>query len=217
MFSDLSMVYGMGTIEKMIEEEALKGKSGFSKMMAKRQVKKQSAANLRVASSRDFAGPSKTVFATGTALEMMSFGKDFAKCGGAKDFDTTPVDYFVLNVPSLAEILSSSFLRQYFENSFLGTVLSAAEITLYEALTEFYAKYSAMDSDKLMESQDDMKKQIETICDRFCSMLKNAEETKERAQKQKVILPNFFKPNEMELYADAHEAFAKALREKGWK
>jgi len=217
LFSDLTMAYGMGTIERKIEEEALKGKSGFSKYLAKRQVKKQAVANVRTAPAKELAGPSKNIFATGSAMELMSFGKDFGKAGGATDITETSTDRFVPIVPSLADTLAAPFLRKFFENTFLGTVMSATDITLWEALTEFFIKYSTMDYDKVAEAQSEMRKDIIAICDKYHSMLKNSEEIKTRAKEAKVIFPQFFRPYEMELYADAHEAFEKTLHEKGWK
>jgi len=217
MFSDMTLAFSMTSIEKKIEEEALKGKSGFSKYLAKRQVKKQSVANVRTAPSRELAGPSKTVFATGSAMDMMSFGKDFGKSGGAKDYGSISSDQFSLSVPSLADTLAAPFLRNFFENSFLGSVISTSEMALWEALTAFFCKYSAMKCEDLCEAQDDMRKEIEAICEKYHTLLKNSEEIKERASKQKIIFPHFFRPYEMELYAHAHAEFEKTLHEKGWK
>jgi len=217
MFSDLTMAYGMGTVERKVEEEALKGKSGFSKYLAKRQVKKHAVANVRTAPAKELAGPSGNIFATGSAMDMISFGKNFAKSGGATDVTDTSVDRFVPTVPSLADTLAAPYLRKFFENTFLGTVLSATDLTLWEALTEFFIKYSSLESDKVVEAQSEMRKDIDTICDKYRSLLKNSDEIKEAAKKAKIIFPQFFRPYEMELYADAHQAFEKTLREKGWK
>jgi len=216
MFSDMTLVYGMGKIERMIEEEATKGKSGFSKYLTKRHLKKQTVANVRTAPSAELAGPSKTVFATGSAMDLINFGKDFGKSGGAQDLGTAADNDFNMGVPSLADTLASPFLRKFFLNSFLGSVLSASEVTLWESLTEFFVKYSTMDSDKLCAAQDDMRKDIMAICDKYSSLLKNGEEIKKKAQESKMFFPHFFRPYEMELYADAHEAFEKVLHEKGW-
>jgi len=74
-----------------------------------------------------------------------------------------------------------------------------------------------MDADKIQESQDEMRKEVLRICDKYHSLLeKNVEEIKEQAEHQKVIFPQFFRPYEMELYATAHSAFEKALHENGW-
>lgn len=212
----MTMAYGMGTIERRIEEEALKGKTGLSKMLAKRQVKKHSVANMRTAPTKELNGPSRTVFATGNAMELMSFGKDFGKVAGATAFDGAAAEQFTLAVPSLADTLASPFLRKFFETSFLGSVIPSSEISLWEALSTFFAKYSSLDADAAANAQDEMRKEIELICDKYHNMLKNPDEIKERAKKLKVIFPQFFRSYEMELYATAHAAFEKTLHEKGW-
>lgn len=216
MFSDMTMAYGMGTIERKIEEAALKGKTGFSKFLAKRQVKKNAVANVRSAPTKELNGPSRTVFATGNALDMMSFGKDFGKAGGASAFSGAAAEQFSLAVPSLADTLAAPFLRKFFESSFLGSVIPASEISLWEALTNFFIKYSSMEAEAVAEAQDEMRKDIDLICTKYHNMLKNPDQIKERAKKLKVIFPQFFRPYEMELYATAHEAFEKTLHEKGW-
>jgi len=215
-FSDMTMAYGMGTIERKVEEAALKGKSGFSKFLAKRQVKKHSVANMRSAPTKELAGPSRTVFQTGNAMDMISFGKDFGKSGGATAFTGASAEQFALSAPSLADTLSAPFLRKFFGSSFLGSVIPASEISLWEALTEFYTKYNALDAEAAADAQDEMRKDIEQICDKYHNMLKNPDEIKERAKKLKVIFPQFFRPYEMELYATPHAAFEKTLHEKGW-
>jgi len=219
LFSDLSMAYGMGTVERMIEEKALKGKSGFSKFLAKRQVKKNSVANVRTAPAMELNGPSKTVFATGNAMEMMSFGKDFGNSAGAADFSTAIADLYTPTVPTLAETLAAPYLRKFFENSTLGTVLSSTEITLWEALNAFYTKYCTMESEDLIGAQDEMRAEIGRICEKYRTLLevKRVESIQNREKKAKVIFPQFFRQYEMELYASAHETFEKHLKEKGWK
>jgi len=216
MFSDITMAYGMGTIEKMIEEEALKGKSGLSKLMAKRQVKKHSVANVRTAPAKELSNTSDKLFATGSALDMMSFGKDFGKAGGAKEWTGTAVDEFTLAVPSFAETLSSAYLRKFFGNNFLGSVAQTTEVTLFNALSEFYGKYSMMTSEKLYEAQGEMRKDIEAIVEKYHSVFKDPAAIREQAKTDKVIFPQFFRPYEMEMFASAHEAFEKALQQKGW-
>jgi len=216
-FSDLTLTYGMGTVERTIEEEALKGKSGLSKYLAKRQVKKQSVSHVRTSPAKDLGGLSKTVFATGSAMDMMKFGKDFGKSGGATDTDAIAADRFVITVPSLADTLSAPFMRNFFENSYLISVLSASEIPLWQDLNTFFCKYSTMSSEDVMEAQNEMRKEAERICTKYETILKNVSQIRERLAKQKVIFPQFFRSYEMELYAEVHSQFEKVLQESGWK
>jgi len=212
-YSDMTNSYGMVMIEKKIEEEALKGKSGFSRYLAKRQVKKQTVANVRTAPAQDLAGPSKTVFTTKGAGDMLAFGK----LKGASDLKAEQGDESVLYVPSAADTLSSPYLRRLFEAQHLSSALSATDMKLWEALCHFYERYSAMDDDKLIECQDEMRGKIEKICDKYQTLLKKSAEIKERAKKLKFIFPQFFRAYELELYGEYHSAYEKALRSKGWK
>jgi len=185
-------------------------------MLAKRQVKKHSVANVRTAPSKELAGPSKNIFATGSAMDMMSFGKDFGKAGGAQSFSSRASEHFAPSVPSLADTLASPYLRKFFENSFLGSVISASEVSLFDAFTSFFVKYSSLNAEEVCDGQDEMRRDIEHICDKYRNLLKNPDEIKARAKSLKLIFPQFFRPYEMELYATAHAAFEKTLHENGW-
>jgi len=212
-YSDMTDALGMTGIEAKIEEEALKGKSGLSRYLAKRQVKKQTVANVRTAPAKEVAGPSKTVFTTKGAGDMLAFGG----MKGATELKAEEGGDSSLYVPSISDTLSSAYLRKLFETMCLSSVLSASEISLWEALTKFYTKYSIADDDKLIESQDKMREEIEKICDKYHSMFKNPAEIKERAQKLKIVFPQFFRPYETALYSEHHSAYEKTLRAKGWR
>jgi len=212
-YSDLSTTFGMRAIEKKIEEAALKGKSGLSRFLAKRQVKKQSIANVRTAPARELSGPSKTVYSTKGAGDALAFGD----IKGVSEQTAGTLQENVLVIPSITDTLSSTYLRKHFENAYLASALSASDMSLWEALCKFYNKYSLMEDERLIELQSNMLKDIENLCDKFKAILKDAAEVKERAKKQKFIFPQFFRPYETELYSAHHTEYEKALRAKGWK
>jgi len=214
MFSDLSSVVGAQVIDKKIREEALKGKSGIARYMAIRQVKKQSSGSIH-ANSVKGSGSSSTVFTTIKASSLMSRSEADAK--KLKESSPLKVSSSDMVIPTIVETLSSSYLRRYFDNTFLCGFISSAEHQLWESLQQFFEKYSTMDSKNLFESQDEMRKTIGEICDKFKHLLKNADELKQSAEKDKVIFPQFFREVEIELYTEAHGKFEKVLLEKGWK
>jgi len=154
-YSEITDTVGMAAVERKIEEEALKGKSGLSRYLAKRQVKKQQVANVRTAPSKEVSDSSKTVFTTKGAGDMLAFGgmkgaTELKAESGAES----------LFVPLISDTLSSVYLRKLFESSWLSSAISASEMTLWEALSKFYMKYSIADDDKLIESQDTMREEI---------------------------------------------------------
>jgi len=212
-FSDMTDVYGMSTIEHKIEEEALKGKSGFSRFLAKRAVKKQAVANVRTAPAAQLAGPSNTVFTTKGAGDMLAFGD----LKGASELKAESGEDGGLRIPTMTETLSSVYLRKYFETLCLSSLLSASEMSLWEALSLFYSKYSVKDDEKIIDAQDEMRSDIEKICDKYQNLLKNSAEIKERAKKLKIIFPQFFRQFEFTMYATQYSEFEKLLRAKGWK
>jgi len=213
MFSDVGSAYGLTAIERQIKEEALKGKSGLSRFFAKRAVKKQTVANVRNATSKQLAAVSSTVVSTKGASDLLAFGD----IKGVSELKSETLDETVLVVPSLIDTLSSVYLRKFFENSYLSSSLSASEMSLWEALSGFYSKYAVMDDDTLIESQGAMLKDIEAICDKFKALLPNVSAIKERAKKQKILFPQFFRKYETDLYFQQHSEYEKALSLKGWK
>jgi len=212
-FSDMTDAFGMSSVEAKVEEEALKGKSGFSRFLAKRQVKKQTVANVRTAPAKEYSNNSTTVFTTKGAGDLLAFGD----LKGASELKAESGEGDSLHIPTLTETLSSSYLRKLFETLCLSTALSASEMTLWEALCLFYNKYSVKDDDKLIEAQDEMRSDIEKICEKYQNLFKKSAEVKERAKKLKIIFPQFFRPFEQELYASQHTEYEKLLRAKGWK
>jgi len=213
MYSDMSSIHGMVAIQRKIEDEALKGKTGLSRYFAKRQVKKQAVANVRTSPAKNLAGPSTSVVSTKAAGDALAFGdiKGVSEQKGENAADT------VLVVPSISDTFSSAYLRKHFENAYLSTMLSASDMSLWEALNSFYCKYSAMDDEAVIDAQDAMRKEIDDICDKFKAILKNASGLKERAKKQKFIFAQFFRPVEIDMYASHHTQYEKSLRSMGWK
>jgi len=213
MYSDLESTFGMSFIEGKIKESALKGKSGFSRFLAKRSLKKQAVANVRTAPSKKLSGPGKTVVSTKGTGDLLAFGD----MKGVSEMKVESVSDNVLVIPSIHDTLSSSYLRRHFEESFLSSSLSASDLSVWEGLCRFYDKYYVMDDEKLCDSQEAMVGEIEAICDKFRAILPGAAELKERAKKQKFVSPHFFRPTEVALYTAKHVEYEKMLRSMGWK
>jgi len=205
--SDISMLMGMSAVETQIEEEALKGKSGFSRYLAKRQVKKQSIANVRAAAS-----------SSGTNTQPQEAPKSMLDMlGGAgmnKSFEDKSTAFFI---PSIYNTFSSLYLRKLFERVYLETALNTTEMSMWEAFFEFYKKYVSMSNDELCDAQDNMRKDINELCDKFKALIPNYEAVKEKAKKSKIIFPHFFRPVEMEIYGKLHADYEAFLRKNGWK
>jgi len=206
-FSDMNSVYGMSSVERKIEEAALKGKTGLSRYFAKRAIKKQAAANARTTPAKQVTEVSSTVFSTTEASGLLYFATPRSNPDAKADAFPTP---------TILEVLQSIFFRRYFE-AFLVNVLPAKELGLWNLLNEFYVKYSSLDDEKMADAQSEMKKEIEHICGKYPVLLKNSKELKERARKQKTVYPHFFRTTEVELFSAQYEEFAKTLRAKGWK
>jgi len=226
-FSDLTTVYSMNTVEHKIEQAALKGKSGLARLIAKRHVKKQTVSNLRTNQGQQVTELSKTVFSTEATSDMLDFAavKDnnpLFKVEGV----TTPSSGSesaasaakgVIVVPTIQETLSSSYLRSLFEGLTLRAVLEANVLELWNALNQFFVKYSNTEDEKMDACQSEMKKEIEQICDKYSTLLSNSSQIKQRAKKQKTVYPQFFRSYEIELFGKQYPSFEGALHEKGWK
>jgi len=212
-YSDMTDIRGMASVERQIQEEALKGKSGISRMLAMRQVKKHSVAHIKTSPAKEVTGSNRDMYTTKSAGDMLAFGD----MKGASELKAEKGGDCVLTVPSINETLSSSFLRNTFELFTLSTSLSAAEMSLWEALNAFYTKYSVRNDEELAEAQDEMRTEIQALCEKFHNLLPKCEEIQERAKKLKVVFPQFFRSSEVELYSTHHAEFEKTLRAKGWK
>jgi len=213
MYSDMSTTFGMSSIERRIKEEALKGKTGFARFLAKRSLKKQAGTSSRTSPAKKLGGPANAMYSTKGTGDLLAFGD----MKGVSEMKVSSMDENVLPIPSITDTLSSSYLRKHFENSYLSARLSATDMSLWEALCRFYNKYSVMTDEKLVDSQEDMVKDIEALCDKFRAVLKDVAELKERAKKQKFVFPQFFRQTEIALYSDRHTEYEKLLRAKGWK
>jgi len=208
-FGDLSLIMGMSTVETKIEEAALKGKSGFSRYLAKRQVKKQSVSVIR-------AGSTSTVK---LSHDKAVLNTDFGFGGAAeKKASSDAIDVsLIARIPSIEETLSSPYLRIFFMQGMLEKVLSPEEMDLFTALSSFFKKYNEMSNERICEAQKDIQKDVVDLCDKYKGMLPKFAEMKDRAKKLTFILPNFFRPLEVELFGKHHSKFEGELREKGWK
>jgi len=202
-FSDLRMLVGLNAVQSKIEEAALKGKSGFSRYLARRQLKKQEISNVRGSHASELKKGGSVILSTG----MIDLGT-----GDSASKEENP-----LTVPSLQDTLSSPYLRTLFGKMCLDFTLTSADFTLWEALCGFFKKYDAMDNDKLIESQDEMRKEALELCDKFKALIRNCADVQERIKNLKIIFPNVFRSVEEELYSKRHADYEEALRKKGWK
>jgi len=207
-YGDLSLIVGMNTVETKIEEAALKGKSGFARYLAKRQMKKQSSHTLR--------GGITTSQATLDSKKVVNpdliLGPD-AKKKGPDTVDLAAV----ARIPSINDVFSSLYLRKWLERAVLENCLGAAEMELWGAFLMYFKKYDNMPSEKLAESQEEMSKDVFDILSKYKDNIPNCEAMKERAKSQKYFFPQFFRPIEIELYSKYYAMFEEGLRKKGWK
>jgi len=204
--SDLTMLMGMSAVETQIEEAALKGKTGFSRYLAKRQLKKQSVANVRAATASSAAN--KPQEAPKGFLDML---------GGTemnKSFEDKSTAFFI---PSIYNTFSSLYLRKLFERVYLETALNTTEMSMWEAFFEFYKKYVSMSNEELCDAQDNMRKDIIDLCDKYKALIPNSDAVKDKAKKVKIVFPHFFRPVEMEIYGKIHADYEAFLRKNGWK
>ena len=208
-FSELYMLVTLNAVESKIEEDALKGKTGFSRYLAKRHLKKQTLSYVRSSSATHLVGNKSTVVSSGTLSPD-------AKEPFSPDSPASPTFAVQLIVPSLQDTLSSPYLRDLFGRTFLATALSASEMTLWEALCAFFPKYQSMQTENIFEAQDAMRSDALKLCEKFKSLIKNSSELKERIKKQKFMLPQVFRPLEEEVYAKYHAEYEVSLRKKGW-
>jgi len=203
LYGEFHMLIGMSTVGTKIEEAALKGKSGFSRFLAKRQLKKQGS----------MARSSVKVSISDKAKSAFSSPDVFV---GIKTGPQTVDINAVAVVPTVNETLSSLFLRKFME-CIVFVNLEGPERALWDALFHFYKKYDSKLNEALIDAQDEMLKDILGICDKFKDILPGSEELKERAKKQKFLFPQFFRPVELELYSKYHAEFEESLRKRGWK
>jgi len=203
-YGDLFLLVGLNAVESEIEEEALKGKSGFSRYLAKRQLKKQAIHNLRTAPAAELKNSSMVL---NTGNTPRGAGDSDSKASGAA---------ITLVVPSIQDTLSSVYLRQLFTRMYLDTALSTTEVTLWEALCEFFKKYESLENEKLVDAQDEMRQEALDLCAKFKALIRNGSEVTERVKKQKILFPQLFRPLEEELYSKYHADYEAGLRKKGW-
>jgi len=204
-FGDISLIMGMSAVETKIEEEALKGKSGFSRYLAKRQLKKQAIATIRSGASVKLP-QEKAIIDT-----QLGIGK--SEMIDPKNIDVS----LAAVVPGIDDTLSSPYMRTFFQHAIMEKVLGVEQLELYKALSDFYKKYDVMSNEDLCDSQKQMLGEINEICAKYKRLLPRPDEVKERAKKQKILFPNFFRPVELDLYGRYHTAFEEGLRQKGWK
>ena len=222
-FSELSGVITMASISKKIAEFSLKGKKGLSRYLAKREVKKQTSINLRVAPAKAPTGKANQVI-------MSSFdplAPEYLEAqGSAPTLDVLGVkaksaegdsSSLVMNVPTLEETLCSSYLRRLFCSVYLDGTLSAAEHEMWDGFCAFYGKYSAMRDEEVLASQDDMRTSILNFVSKFKNIMKDPAKTKARAEKEKVLLPQFFRDDEIAEYRAHHTKYEAELKKLGWK
>jgi len=192
----------MSTVETQIEKDALKGRSGLSRYLAKRQIKKQSVAAIRAS----------------TAAKPQEGGQSLLEAVVGKNLDKSAEDKSsAFFIPSIYNTFSSLYLRRLFLHVYLDTALTTSEMGLWDAFYKFYEKYVSMDNEQLVEEQGNMLKDINELCDKYKSMIPQYEKVKEKAKNQKILFPHFFRPVEMEIYGSLHAEYENFLRKAGWK
>jgi len=206
-YSDMTSIYGMSSVQQKIEEAALKGKTGLSRLLAKRAMKKQ-LANVHVSTMTQGSDLSPVVYATTDARDMLSFASP------RSPLQVDSSDPMAFPVPTIIETLSSSYLRNHFENCMLKGALKEKEYGLWQACSQFFLKYSTMDDERMDGAQSEMRKEIEEICRKYRKYLRNPLKIIERSKKQRTIFPQFFRVYEVEVFGKYHEDYQKLLKER---
>ena len=88
---------------------------------------------------------------------------------------------------------------------------------MWDGFCAFYGKYSAMRDEEVLASQDDMRTSILNFVSKFKNIMKDPAKTKTRAEKEKVLLPQFFRDDEIAEYAEHHKKYEAELKKLGWK
>jgi len=122
-----------------------------------------------------------------------------------------------LKVPSLDEMLESTYWRRVFGLRYLSMQLVDDELVLWAALNDFFERFRLVGDAKMAASQDDMRQAAIRICNRHSACLRNAGPLKSRLTKNCFISARFFREEEEILYARFYEDFQKKLINKGFK
>lgn len=120
-----------------------------------------------------------------------------------------------LRAPTLEETLGSTYLREMFGTTFLAEQLLDDELELWEALTQFYARYHTLRNTELKEQQLDLVRDAKSILERYGELLRHTDAlTKELASP--LITANFFHQEEVAIYSRFHQSYQQLLIEQGF-
>jgi len=156
-----------------------------------------------VSSSRSRSSPSSADLGSGSEISDM-------------DDSSSVTSTLVPTIPSLMEILSSSYFRKMFQSHYLDTHLPDDEMTLWKKFAEFFDKYQPMPDPDIESSQDEMRSAALAILDAYESFMKKGYFLRSHIQKKGLITSAFFREEEMNLVRRYYSGYESLLRQKGW-
>ena len=131
-----------------------------------------------------------------------------------------------LTVPSLDEVLGSTYFRQLITDYYFGRV-DEDEANAWDDLTAFYAKFAKLDDAALARAQHAAARAAHSVVDRNRAFLADHAAALEERLKGAdaaadvagtiAVTANFFRGVERALFAAAYDAFAHHLVQGGWK
>ena len=120
-----------------------------------------------------------------------------------------------LRAPTLDETLNSTYLREMFGTTFLSEQLLDDEFELWEALTQFFARYHTLRNTELKDQQLDLVRDAKSILEKYGELLRHADAlTKDLASP--LITANFFHQEEVAIYSRFHQSYQQLLIEQGF-
>jgi len=120
------------------------------------------------------------------------------------------------HVPTLAETLSSTFLRKILLTSYLETHLPDDEMDLWKKFSEFLEKYQPLSDSDLESSQDEMRAAALEIIDKNESFMKKGYFLRSQIEKKGLITSAFFREEETNLIRRFYAGYESMLQQKGW-
>jgi len=125
----------------------------------------------------------------------------------------------VMAVPSLEEVLGSTYFRRMITDYYFGRV-DEDEANAWDDLTRFYSKYCKYDDVVLHTSQEAIVRHAKNIIAtnrRFFGDYADQLEKRLPPESENTVTANFFRGMERALFAKAYELFSGHLVQKGWE
>lgn len=120
-----------------------------------------------------------------------------------------------LRAPTLDETLGSTYLREMFGTTFLAEQLLDDEFEMWEALTQFYARYHVLRDTELKDQQLDLVRDAKSILEKYGELLRHTDAlTKDLASP--LITANFFHQEEVAIYSRFYQSYQQLLIEQGF-